>query len=207
MMSFGQIVLNTQRGARRALVATPGARSTVRLGRDRLNGLRAVMEPSPLDLEIIARAKDAKAQLMIFRGQDDLGNASWGFDDSLDENATMELGRLLVESQLYAYRRLASVGVLCIVHTDLGFREVNALREGTRVLLEEIENAEATDDPTAQALAQLDTWALKNFSYFFSVTMARLVSETLPNLMPMIEQRAPSLSKLLTAAGFAGAKP
>jgi hypothetical protein len=205
MMSFSQIVLNTQRGARRALVATPGGRTTVRLGHDRLQNLRAVMEPSPLDLEIIARAKDAKAQLMIFRGRDDLGDASWGFDDDLGENAAMELGRLLVESQLYAYRRLASVGVLCIVHTDLGFREVNALREGTRVLLEEMERAAAdATDPTTLALSQLDTWALK---YFFSVTMARLVAETLPNLMPMIEQRAPNLSKLLAAAGLGAAKP
>jgi hypothetical protein len=201
VIAFTQIALTTQRGPRRALVATP-TKGDVRLGRERLLALRTSLEPSMLDLEIVARAKEAKAQLMIFRGRNDLGDASYGFDDRLDERSTLELGRLLVESQLHSYRKLAAAGVLCIVHTDLGFREVSALREGSRLLLEEVGATLDSEAKGDQALARVDEWALRNFSYFFSVSMARLLAETLPNLMPIIEQRAPNLSKLLANAGL-----
>jgi hypothetical protein len=135
-------------------------------------------------------------RLVIFRGQNDAGDASWGFDPGLDPSLDHELGYWLVKTQLPTYRALAKQGVIMLTHIELDAREVEAFRSGTARLLEEVvaerESGEAGPD------ADRDVWILSTLTTFFEAAFDQMVERVLPNALARVEARA---RRMQTMAG------
>jgi len=200
-VEFGTSVLETRRGPRTALMVTPSR--DIRVGRERLRELRVAPDGGSLDEQIWRSAtKHADASIMVMRGRNDDGSGSWGFDEELTDEETTELGELLVRSQVPTYRRLIAAGMLALIHVEFGFREVAALRNATAVVRDELERrsqSELEKAPPAAAVHALDVWILRHLTFFFSVSFDKVASDTLPEMLPLIEQRAAHLEELVAA--------
>jgi hypothetical protein len=192
--------IETAQGARDALVAEPGEHLV--LGRALLDALRAieepaVAEPSAIDRALLEAAAEARgAHLMVFRGKNDHETGSYAFDEALDETERMDLAYRLLRSQLPTYRKLVAAGIIVLFHVDLGFAEVEAFRSQIRRLADELKRDEGSVDPT---LRDLDVWILDHLAYFFAVSYQRVLEETLPSMLPLIERRATQVAERLAA--------
>ena len=183
----------THRGERVALVARPTTH--VRVGMDRLEELRASLDAGRIDSEILAAARAASDPFfLIFRGSDPDGGGSYAFEETLDDESADELAFLLVRSQLYTYRRLVAAGVMVLMHVDLEVRDVTCFRDATARLRDELVARDASSP-----LEQLDVWILSHLTFFFSVSYERVLRDTIPAMMPMIERRVPQLAARLEA--------
>lgn len=188
-------MIETRRGPREALIVTPDREMVV--GRDRLDDLRRVDDPGALDETILdAARRHPNANYLIFRGRGEDGGVRYRFDDALSDDEARELAGRMVRSQLKTYRRLVAAGMHLLLHAELGFREVELFRSETRVALAEIERASGLPD----AVQALDAWILQHLTYFFAISYAKLIEETLPSLLPLLERRAPQLRERVEAA-------
>lgn len=191
-------VIETRRGPREALIVTPDREVVV--GRDRLSALRGAArrgatEPGAIDETILHQARrHPDAHFLIFRAKDDDGACRYRFDEGLDDAEARELAALMVRSQMTTYRELVGAGMHLLLHAELGFREVELFRSESRAALADLEAGGG--DPGAA----LDAWILQHLTYFFAISYAKLVSETLPSLLPLLEQRAPQLRDRVEAA-------
>ena len=88
-----EVTLDTARGERRALVATPTRHLRIKPG-DMKRDDRVDFRPDP----VAKRAQEARgdAKLMIFRGKDDVGQGSWAIDGTVDEGQAAAVGEELV---------------------------------------------------------------------------------------------------------------
>lgn len=190
--------IETAQGARDALVAEPGEH--IVLGSARLSALReqdATPEPSAIDRALLDAAEEARgAHLMVFRGKNDHDDGSYGFDEALDEDERTELAYRLLRAQLPTYRKLVAAGIIVVFHVDLGFAEVEAFRSQLRRLADELKRDEGILDPT---LRELDVWIVEHLAYFFAVSYQRVLEETLPSMLPLIERRATQVAERLAA--------
>jgi hypothetical protein len=155
----------------------------------RLGGLQSGQAGS-IDHAILNAVRDRSGtvQLVVFRGRNDAGTATWGFDPGLDPGLDVDLGYWLVRTQLPTYRALTKLGINLLTHIELGPREVVAFKEGTRRLLEEVvavrEAGEAAPD------ADRDVWILSNLTTFFEDALEPMMNEILPNRLARAEARA-----------------
>lgn len=195
---FEEHSIHTRNGPRAVLVASPT--DAIRIDRTRLATLREGPGESAIDRAIVreARARSGRARLAMFRarGNDD---AAWELDADLTDEEAAEAGYLLVRSHLWLHRKLMASGILAIVHVELGFREVDALREATKTMIEELE-ARAKDDeldPEGAAVLRADVWSLKHLTFYFTLGFARAVEDTLPDMIPMLEQRERTMRELV----------
>ncbi len=191
-VGFHECRVETRLGPRPALVVTPA--TTVVIDRQRLFALRHDPAESAIDQALLreVRAREGRARVLLYRGRNDDGSATWGFDDELTDAEARELGYFLIKSQVPSYRHLIARGVLVLMHVDLGFREVDALRQGTAAVLAELErrsNPNHNLESAAAAVIRADIWILKHLTFFFSLGLAKAVEETLPGVLPMLEQR------------------
>jgi hypothetical protein len=151
----------------------------LRVGRDRLKTV-AFPQSSGLDDQIssAARAADRTARVTVFTGKAADGGGSWGLAEDLDSDEVDQLARILVRSQILTYRRLFLAGVCMHIRLDMGPREQLAFRRANYEVRREIEKALPTSG-SARELAELDVWLLKNFVFFFAVSVDRLLESTL----------------------------
>ena len=181
----------TRHGPRKVLASHPAAEIVV--GGDELTRLRETTAPSALDREIVARAEAGSFDVYAFAARHEA--SAWRLADDLRGPELLELGTYLVQSHLWVYRRLAAAGVACIIAVELGEKEHEAMARGTRHALELVGD-------TADPQHDLDRWLLQHMCFFTSVAMSRAVGHILPDKLPLLERRRPSLAKLLVAAGF-----
>ncbi len=169
--------------------------TTSRLGTQRLHDLRAG-HPGGLDHAILnaVESRHGDVRLVIFRGRDDSGEYSWGFDPQLDSQHDEELGYHLVRTQLPTYRALVKQGVALLAHIELGTREVEAFERGTRRLLEEViaERETGRGGPDVDR----DVWILGNLTSFFEGEVEEVVEDVLPRALARLDARSRRMQTL-----------
>lgn len=197
--------VTSPKGAGRVLVAVPtGAR---RYDRDRLTKLRMEVASARLDEPLIAevRALGAPGSVFLVSAGGGDGERSWSIDAALDATDGAALAKLLLRVQLPTYRALVRAGVTALVHADLDPVTCAAMRDGSRLLLRELRMLSQADgslaDDRADAARRVDTWIVQHLLYVFTQPVEQVLGETLPDLVPLVEQRRSSLSSLLAETG------
>jgi hypothetical protein len=142
-----------------------------------------------------ARRHQPTLDLVVFRCQGGTDGGSWQFDPQLFGEEAAELGYLLMRSQLVTYRRLIHTGIRAVFHTGMGFREVRAYRTGTERLLKELDQRAKSEARRKQAEA--DRWLLRHLTFFFSIPFEKVINETIPTMLPHLEQRERPLRRML----------
>lgn len=198
-LQFTKHTIHTRRGVRVVHVCAPSRHIVV--GRARLEELRAGTASS-VDQEIIDHASESAGedQLFVFRGRNDDGSGSWGFDDSLSDEEKAEVGRLLVKSQLDTYRQMVAAGVFALVHADWPKDAVAAYEDGTAELLAELEQSsirEVDADPSETARDKIDRWILSQMTFFYALPFEQVVRDVLRQQLPLMEQGVPAVRALV----------
>jgi len=194
MLEFTTREFETESGTYAALVITPSEH--IRVPASRLDELRAQVEEhsaSPVDLRILAEGKRRASEvaLTIFRGLDDDGRGSWGFEPGVDEQTAQELAYYLLRDQLFLYRGLFDAGILLSFHVEWPNDELHAYRHALARLRDELNpNADSgvfgreRDDA-----ASVDRWLLRHGVFFFHATLDKLIDEMLPEKWALMERR------------------
>lgn len=200
--------LETPRGPRRAIVATPARH--MRLSLDDLSQRR--VESDQTDDEFARALRlSPDARLMIFRGRDESGAGSWGVAEDASESEAADLGELMVRRYLPIWRSLAASGLVLLVHLELDERTREGLEAGRRIVMRELRLKSRTEgtlaDEVEEALTRLDLWILKHLTFFFGLSFERATRTTLPDMMPMLEQRDVSLRRLLAGVPVSSLVP
>ncbi len=195
---LASVTLDTPRGVRHALVTTPTRHLRLR-GPDFTSSARDAEARLALAREAHDRRGDAT--LMIFRGKDDAGLGSWALDEQLDTGQAAALGEQVVRWHLPTWRTLASDGLVLLIHLDLDEHTRAALEAGKRVVTRELRLKSRTEgtlvDDLENARARLDLWLLQHLVFFFGLSYGRAMKTTLPDMMPMLDQRQFYLERLL----------
>jgi len=200
-MRFTERRIETPDGLSLVLVVTPDR--DVRVDRARLEELRATGAQGTIDKEIIAEVERRKGKVaaLMLRCRDREGRVSWGFDDELGEDECLELGYLLIKSQVATYRRFVENGVQGHFVVELGERETRALNTGKMRLVGELgEQLErlAEDDPRA-AILMFHIWLLQNFMFRLHLTADETLETFLPRSLPILEGGRRLVERMLAA--------
>lgn len=188
-LAFADIELSAPGGTWGVLVVTPTEH--VRVGRVRLDELRAKDELGPLDASMMQAAEErrGRASIVVFRGRDDEGQGSWGFADDLDESGRAEAATLMLRSHLVIYRALRDADYELVLHTELGGPEVTAMREAVDIHSAWLRSRPVFDDEE-RARIDTDLWILRHLVFHFEIGFSRLVESVLPEKIAMLERRA-----------------
>jgi hypothetical protein len=188
-MKFAEQTIETPEGSSLLLVATPD--ENVSVGRERLAELRASTTQGEIDKQIIWEIEQRKGRVraLMLRCRNDDGAVTWGFDESLREDEALELGYLLIKSQVPTYRSFVENGVQGHFVVELGDREARALNIGKMQLVAELSDQLERlpkDDPRASVLL-FHTWLLQNFMYRLHLDASETIDIFLPRSLPILE--------------------
>lgn len=200
-MRFIERRVETPEGHSLVLEVTPDR--NVRVGRERLEELRLTTAQGGIDKEIIREVMryDGRVAALMLRCCDEAGQVSWGFDDALDDDECLELGYLLIKSQVPTYRRFVESGVQGHFVVELGQRETRALNTGKMQRVAELGRQLQRlphDDPRAMVL-MFQIWLLQNFMYRLHLTAAEALETFLPRSLPILEGGRGLVERMLAA--------
>lgn len=194
MLEFSTREFETGSETHSALVITPS--DHIRVSASRLDELRAKVDEqsaSPVDLRVLAEAKRraSEVKLTVFRGIDDEGRGSWGFEPGMDEDTAQELAYYLLRDQLFVYRSLFDSGLFLNFHVEWPNDELHAYRHALTRLRGELDpNANSGVFGTQQDdAASIDSWLLRHGVFFFHAPLDKLVREILPQKWALLERR------------------
>lgn len=198
-MLFSDSIVRTLKGPRTVVIATPDRE--YRVGRNRLAQLRGEVAIASIDQSVLdeIRSRDGELCAFIFRGSSDDGVGSWGYDEELTGAEATELGYLLVRSELPTYRRMLAAGAFLHIHVEWGFVELESYQDGSRRLLEELEEEAESATGERAAILAIDTWMLQHLTFFFSLPLDHVLKIVLPQQLPLLERRVPRVKALLDA--------
>jgi hypothetical protein len=173
------------------------------VGRERLAALREQSSAGIIDQEIVeeVRRRRTEMPIAVFRGLADSGEIAWAFAEDLSDAEVDELAYRLVVSQQPTYRSLLEAGVFVIVHVECGRRETPSFRAGTARRLAELrgELADMTQTRRLDPVRRLDIWMLQNLTFFFNLELESVLRDVLPDKIPLLEQRVPTIKAMLAA--------
>lgn len=118
-------------------------------------------------------------RVSVFCGQAPDDTGSWGFADDLRRAEIEAIAVNLVKAQLITYRRLFHVGTCMHVRLDVGAREQAAFKQANQDVARELAQRIPRLQGVEREIAETDLWILKNFVYFFAVSVDRLLASTL----------------------------
>ncbi len=195
---FSSKILESRKGPRRALVITPATR--IVLGHEQLDQLRATSGESPIDDSIVGRieASSVPHPVVIFRGANDEGTGSWGFAEDLEPDDAYELARHLVLSHLPTQRAMLVHGAYVMVHTDFGSLEADLFRRASKEVHDEMHGARISDQQM-RAMHEANVWILRHLNFYFSLSYQKVITEVLPDKLPLIEMRSKHIQALVDA--------
>lgn len=130
---------------------------------------------------------------------------TWGFADELHRAEVEAIAMNLVRSQLITYRRLFHIGACMHVRIDMGSREQAAFKQANHEVARELAQRIPHLRGVEKELAETDLWILKNFVFFFAVSVERLLASTLgenSHAVRMQLKRAEQRRHALSAAAF-----
>ncbi len=193
-VQISEYVVPTKVGDRTAMVITP--RTHVRVG---LSAVEHVDGMSALDETLLreAQARSPRITFCVFRGRSDEGDGSWCFADAMTQAQDRELASKLLPGQMIAYRGLLRAGVSLFVHADWGERETDAFRWAVdhriAALREEIE----PDETVGTSASAIDLWILRNLTFFFTLSFAKMIETILPDKLALMEARMERIRRLV----------
>jgi hypothetical protein len=196
---FTEREVETTRGVRRALLATPS--SPLIYTRLRAKQMRLAAGLSEVDEEILS-ALDAQAtpvDLFVFRGGDD-ETGSWRFADDFDETTAAVAATDLFQAHLQLYRQMLKRGVILTAYSDWPERELMAFRAGADALAARItRRLDGSRDTEEQVLhlLELDQWILRNFVTFVHSDLESALGQALPAKLGMVLGRVDRARSLL----------
>lgn len=200
MLDIDEVGIETRRGPRKAMVVTPTEH--VRVGRERLENPRG-REMSDVDRQLLEQMqrREGRVTAVIFRGRDDHGAGSWGFDPSLDAHESDALALELLRGMVLVYRSFVESGVCVHAHADWGPAEARAFRVANASLVGELGEQLARGGlrPVQRREAEVELWTLRNLTFFFTLGYRTLVRSVLPEKLPMLEQRTDRLRARVNA--------
>ena len=182
-------------GSRPVLVVSPT--EEVLIERERLEHMESGLDPNEIDSQIVELVKRQRAgdSVLLFRSANEERGARWGHSPELSEDESRRLGYQLVRAQLATYRRLAELGVFALLSIELGIPELDGFKWGTDRRLRELEaDADAADDPDRI----LDLWILRHMTFYFALSLDKVLESVLPAQLGLLEQRIPRLRALLS---------
>lgn len=180
-LAFDEAMIDLGQAApAKAVVVSP--KRAIVIGRERLESMRLGLSPSGTDDAIVHAARHYGAQVTIFCPESKEHGGSWRFAEDLDAQEVDELAQFLLASQLITYRRLIEIGVCMHVRVGMATREQDALRAARDHHLQRLEQLGANPVRTGAhpSEADLDHWILSNFTFFFGMSLRRVVEEVLP---------------------------
>jgi hypothetical protein len=195
-LRFHALEVETKKGLRRVLVATPT--EEIRLGRERLAQMQAGELDSALDDALVAVVAGADRPFhgVVFRSEGEEPGASWSFHEELSEEEGTQMARLFVRSHVAVFRRLAEHAVALLVGVDFGVVEVAAYRRGTDALAAELEQALVGPDASAAEQARLDLWLAERQAYWSATPYTEYVAEQLADALVAAERQLARFRRL-----------
>jgi hypothetical protein len=198
-LEFEEVEVDSPAGKRTALVVS--AAEKIRIGRQRLEAIRAGDVSSPVDEEIVRclvswpRTVDA-VLLRSWAGSDE---RSWGFDPSLEPDELRELAYAMMRGQLALYRRLLVHRVHALVSTDLTTRDFDAIVQGAFSLSKELTEKIAGGREGSET-DRIDRWILDHFSLWTTRPFHEFVVQGVPRLFGLVERHSEELIALSSGA-------
>lgn len=171
-----------------AISITP--RRPMVIGRERLAHLARSASVNDVERDLIATAARQRARIVLLRAANDEGERRWDFDPDLSERELERAGAVMGRALLPLHRRLVSVGVMLMVHTEWSPRDCYTMRAAARTLIEE---RQGSRDP----LGQLDIWLLENMLLYVSLGAGHITEKLLPSYLGAIERRLPRMGSIL----------
>jgi hypothetical protein len=201
---FHERVIDTIRGPRLALIATPN--EDLVFTRERAEVVRRDPGMSDLDREIVEQvdARRGKLHVFVFRGSAPDGKGSWTIDANATPAQTADMGNVVMRSQVPVWRYFLLSGVFLNAHVGWGPREAKACQAGLRDLADELgamaerHEMQARDDELAR-LTRLDLWITRNLAIFLGGDFERVFDLVLPQRLGMLAPRLPRIQKLIRA--------
>lgn len=194
LLQFSEVEYETRNGMRNALIASPRVR--LRLGKDRLEGLRQGDYDSAVNrklLEAVDHA-DHPIHIIIFKaGGTDEG--SWGFEDDLSDEETIELGYHLIRSQLRLYMEAAERGVFTVVGVEFGKRELSGYERGTDRLAEELERD--ISDGGDSSVGKFKLWLIDHIGLWSPLSLEEFLGERAGEATAAAERHRRQIERLL----------
>lgn len=194
-LAFDEIAIDTPEGRRAALVVTPTSR--IRVGRARLEQVRAGDRHSPVDDAVVDRLAEQERSLevVLLRSWGGSEDRSWGFSEDLGRAELDDVGYELMRGQLVLFRRMVPLGVSALVATDLVAREFDAIVRGTRRL--SLELGERIRAGQAAADAEVDRFIIEHFSLFTTRPYDEFLHQGLPAVFHLVDRHRDKLRALV----------
>lgn len=210
-VSFRELTVETRKGPRRVLIATPKKRSV--LDRKRLDALRAGAGSSRLnaamrnELQRRVDERDVVYDAILFEAGSGQGQR-WGFAEDITEEEIVEFGELMIRSQLETFRQVAELGVAVLAGVEFNDQELFAYDKGARRLAERLEqavaeNAERGVDPSEDedvAKARLHLWLLDHFAIWSNASADDFIEQRLPDTLVSSERLRRKLGRMLSSS-------
>jgi hypothetical protein len=186
-------VVRMRTGTKRVLVAQP--EECVVIDRAMIDARRHATGMSKADASIFAALNRHPYDVLVFQGGDGEGGTRFELSQDITAARLADAGSVLVRGQLGVYRGLARYGAIVLVNAEMGEREIEAFRDGTGMVIDQIE-AKLPSAPNPREL-NLDLWLLRHMAIYSSLSLESVLTQLLPNQLPMLETRASRIQKLL----------
>ena len=201
-LDFQETQITSRAGVHTALVVSP--QRAMPWGRARLEQMREAASASALDRQILdaVRTRNGRVKVLCIRGCNDDDSGHWRFDADLSDAETEDLGYLLVRSQVPTYRRLLACGVFALIHAEWGPREAIAFRHGSERLRDELRLGQSSRAKLAldvDPVATIDRWMLQHLTFFLTLAASKVLSEFLPEKLPLLAPRIPRIAPMVEA--------
>lgn len=161
---------------------------------------------SDVDREIIDQVdrRGGDVSVFILRGRSDDGTGSWQIDPEVSRAEAIDMGGVLLRTQMPVWRHFLLSGVQLTLHYDWGAREVDACQAGMKDLEADlaaiVEQRETSGgDDELFRLARLDLWLARHMVAYMSGDLEHALSDHLPQKLGLLAARLTRIRELVRA--------
>jgi hypothetical protein len=200
VLSFAQRELDVGGERRKVLVARPAY--GVRLDAQRLERMRKGDFVSRVDMEILQAvgAELGAIALVVFDAASHDEQLGWAFDPGLEDEQRMELGHLLLGSQLALYRELVRMKSSGLVGIGFGSFELAAFQRGTVRVVTELSNELESAEPARAAQIEIDLWLIEHAATWTGLPLDQYFETKIVDEIASRDAKRPEIEQLLAAA-------
>lgn len=203
VLSFEEHEVQVRGEPRLVLVARPAVE--IRLDAERLERMRRGDFVSRVDMEILqaVASRGGKVAVVVFDASSTDRGASWAFDERLDDEQRMEIGRFLLGSQVTLYRELIRMKASGLVGVGFGSFELAAFQRGTVRVVTELSEELESAEPRRAAQLEVDLWLIEHAAKWTGLALAQYVATALADELAERDGKREDIERLLAAASRA----
>jgi hypothetical protein len=201
---FSRVEIETKRGPRAAVVATPLAEVVV--DKARLHEMRRGELNADADREIEKAVRvHGPVQAFVFRARGDRPSAQYKFSKNLTLPEITELAYYFLRAHHALFERLVPLGVVTLIGVDFLPRESAAYREGADRLIEEAEGElAACDDEARAAELRVELWFAERQARWSRHRYVDFVPDRLAEQILLAERSLDRLRKQIRSSSLFG---